>query len=82
MGSTPTSGTQIDSSEIKEMMTEISGEVSQGYEAVAEAFSNNFEQFEEIGAAFCLYVEGKSVVDIWGGVADVNSGRSLRTRRT
>ena len=56
-------------------MTEINGEVSQGYEAVAEAFSNNFEQFEEIGAAFCLYVEGESVVDIWGGVADVNSGR-------
>ena len=52
-------------------MTEINGEVSEGYEAVAEAFSNNFEQFEEIGAAFCLYVEGKSVVDIWGGVADV-----------
>ena len=52
-------------------MTEINGEVSQGYEAVAEAFSNNFEQFEETGAAFCLYVEGKSVVDIWGGVADV-----------
>ena len=57
-------------------MTEVYGEVSQGYEAVAEAFSSNFEQFEEIGAAFCLYVEGKSVVDIWGGVADVNSGRS------
>ena len=57
-------------------MTEINGEVSQGYEAVAEAFSNNFEQFEETGAAFCLYVEGKSVVDIWGGVADVESGRS------
>ena len=29
-------------------MTEVYGEVSQGYEAVAEAFSNNFEQFEEI----------------------------------
>ena len=29
-------------------MTEINGEVSEGYEAVAEAFSNNFEQFEEI----------------------------------
>ena len=57
-------------------MTEVYGEVSQGYEAVAEAFSSNFEQFEEIGAAFCLYIEGKSVVDIWGGVADVNSGRS------
>ena len=56
-------------------MTEVYGEVSQGYEAVAEAFSNNFQQFEELGAAFCLYVEGESVVDIWGGVADVNSGR-------
>ena len=35
-------------------MTEINREDSQGYEAVAEAFSNNFEQFEEKGAAFCL----------------------------
>ena len=56
-------------------MTEINGEVSEGYEAVAEAFSNNFDEFEEKGAAFCLYVEGESVVDVWGGVADTVSGR-------
>ena len=56
-------------------MTEINGEVSQGYEAVAEAFSNNFEQFQELGAAFCLYVKGENVVDVWGGVADANSGK-------
>jgi len=56
-------------------MTEINGEVSEGYEAVADAFSNNFDEFEEKGAAFCLYVEGESVVDVWGGVADTVSGR-------
>ena len=56
-------------------MADISGEVAEGYEAVADAFSNNFDDFEEKGAAFCLYVEGESVVDIWGGVADTVSGR-------
>ena len=34
-------------------MADISGEVAEGYEAVADAFSNNFDDFEEKGAAFC-----------------------------
>jgi CubicO group peptidase (beta-lactamase class C family) len=29
----------------------------------------------DVGAAFCLYVDGRPVVDLWGGVADVGSGR-------
>ena len=76
VGSTPTSGTQVHFQRIGRIVTEISGEVSDGFEAVADAFSNNFKEFGEMGAAFCLYVEGESVVDVWGGVADVNSGRS------
>ena len=42
---------------------------------VKDAFSANFEKHGEVGAAFCLYHRGKKVVDLWGGVADVDSGR-------
>ncbi len=50
--------------------TTVNGEVAGGYEAVADAFRENFVSRGEVGAAFCLYVEGLKVVDIWGGLAD------------
>ncbi len=56
-------------------MPEIHGEVASGFEAVRDAFENNFVQHGEVGAAFALYVKGEKVVDIWGGVADIESGR-------
>jgi len=56
-------------------MTEIKGEVASGFEPVREAFAKNFESHEEVGAAFALYVKGEKVVDIWGGTADVETGR-------
>ena len=27
----------------------------------------NFDEFGEVGAGFALYVEGRNVVDLWGG---------------
>src|SRR5436305_7127808 len=51
------------------------GQVEAGFEGVREAFEANFEQHGEVGAAFSLYVEGKKVVDIWGGSADPDTGR-------
>ncbi len=56
-------------------MTMINGYVAPGFERVKDAFSANFEKHGEVGAAFCLYHRGKKVVDLWGGVADVDSGR-------
>ena len=56
-------------------MTEIRGHVEEGFGAVADAFSANFAQHEEVGAGFCLYVDGKAVVDVTGGVADTVTGR-------
>jgi CubicO group peptidase (beta-lactamase class C family) len=56
-------------------MTEIHGEVESGFEGVRDAFAANFDQHGEVGAAFSLYVEGRKVVDIWGGVADAATGR-------
>lgn len=53
----------------------VQGLVEPGFGAVAEAFERNFAEYGELGAAFALYVEGRCVVDIWGGVADKASGR-------
>lgn len=52
----------------------VSGLVEPGFEAVAEAFANNFVEHGEVGAACALYRRGQCVVDIWGGLADPESG--------
>ncbi|MFJ8599348.1 serine hydrolase domain-containing protein [Streptomyces shenzhenensis] len=56
-------------------MTTIHGEVAAGFEPVREAFTANFAQHGDIGAAVCVYQYGRPVVDLWGGVADPETGR-------
>ncbi|MFD3413386.1 serine hydrolase domain-containing protein [Streptomyces cyaneofuscatus] len=56
-------------------MTTINGEVAPGFEPVREAFMANFTQHGDIGAAVCVYQHGRPVVDLWGGVADPETGR-------
>jgi CubicO group peptidase (beta-lactamase class C family) len=56
-------------------MTTIDGEVAPGFEPVREAFTANFAQHGDIGAAVCVYRYGRLVVDLWGGVADPETGR-------
>ncbi|MBT2526669.1 beta-lactamase family protein [Streptomyces sp. ISL-99] len=56
-------------------MTTIDGEVAPGFEPVREAFIANFTQHGDIGAAVCVYWHGRPVVDLWGGVADPETGR-------
>jgi len=53
---------------------EIHGVVSSGYEAVREAFAENFSKGREIGAACCVYHKGEKVVDLWGGVRNRATG--------
>ena len=53
----------------------IDGTVEPGFEGVREAFARNFTEHGDVGAAFCLHVEGRKVVDLWGGTADVKTGR-------
>src|SRR3954471_20221775 len=48
-------------------MAEIGGHVDPGFEAVREAFANNFEEHGEVGASYAFYVDGAPVVDLWGG---------------
>lgn len=46
----------------------ISGDVKPGFEAVREAFVENFTCRNELGAACCIYYRGEKVVDLWGGI--------------
>ncbi len=54
---------------------DISGEVADGFEPVREAFEANFRERGDVGAACCIYLDGRVVVDLWGGVADEKTGR-------
>jgi CubicO group peptidase (beta-lactamase class C family) len=55
-------------------VTDIGGHVEAGFEGVAEAFAGNFAEHGEVGAATSVYVGGRKVVDLWGGVADRATG--------
>jgi CubicO group peptidase (beta-lactamase class C family) len=47
---------------------QIEGHVSRGFEAVRQAFADNFARRHELGGACCAYLHGEKVVDLWGGV--------------
>jgi CubicO group peptidase (beta-lactamase class C family) len=49
----------------------IGGTVAPGFEGVREAFARNFAEHGDVGAGCAVYVDGRQVVDLWGGVADV-----------
>ena len=53
----------------------INGRCAPGFEPVKAAFISNFSDRGEVGAALAVYVRGKPVVDLWGGVADAATGR-------
>ena len=48
----------------------------EGYGPVVDRFVANFEEHCEVGAACTVYLSGRSVVDMWGGVADAETGRA------
>jgi len=55
-------------------MVEIGGHAEPGFEPVVEAFRANFDELGELGAAFAAHVNGRMVVDLWGGVARPSDG--------
>ena len=57
-------------------MTEIHGYTAPGFDAVRDAFAANFTNHGEVGAGFSAFHKGKLVADLWGGIADVDSGRT------
>jgi CubicO group peptidase (beta-lactamase class C family) len=52
----------------------VAGLARPGFEAVRDAFVENFEQREELGAACCVYHRGEKVVDLWGGIRSEATG--------
>jgi CubicO group peptidase (beta-lactamase class C family) len=53
----------------------IDGQADDGYGPVVDTFVANFLERREVGAAVALYVRGRPVVDLWGGLADPRTGR-------
>jgi CubicO group peptidase (beta-lactamase class C family) len=51
------------------------GTVASGFEPVGDAFAANFVDPGEIGAAVAVVVDGRPVVDLWGGLADAHTER-------
>ncbi|WP_406057151.1 serine hydrolase domain-containing protein [Kribbella sp. NBC_00889] len=57
----------------------VHGHVEDGWGKVADQFRANFEGTPgEVGAACCVYVGGRPVVDLWGGLADSETKRPWR----
>jgi CubicO group peptidase (beta-lactamase class C family) len=61
-------------------MTETGGTTATGFERVRDAFEANFTKGLEVGASFSAYHRGHKVVDLWGGTADVVTGRAWDER--
>ncbi|MFF4601497.1 serine hydrolase domain-containing protein [Streptomyces sp. NPDC001339] len=58
------------------------GWADEGYGPVADEFARNFTERGELGAAVAVYVGGRRVVDLWGGVADDRTGRAWEEETT
>ena len=56
-------------------MTEVTGDVSPGFEGVRDAFEANFSRGLEVGAGLCVHVDGRKVVDLCGGAFDEGGER-------
>ncbi len=52
----------------------IEGHVSPGFDAVRDAFAENFTRRHELGGACCVYHRGEKVVDLWSGVRNRSTG--------
>jgi CubicO group peptidase (beta-lactamase class C family) len=53
----------------------IDGMCDTRFQSVREEFERNFAERGEVGASVCVIIEGRTVVDLWGGVADRHTRR-------
>jgi CubicO group peptidase (beta-lactamase class C family) len=53
---------------------DIQGRVMPGFEAVRDAFGENFARRGELGGAMCAYRRGENVADLWGGTRNKGTG--------
>jgi CubicO group peptidase (beta-lactamase class C family) len=49
----------------------VDGSCDPAFSAVRDVFEDNFRRRGEIGAAVCVYQDGRKVVDLWGGHKDI-----------
>lgn len=56
----------------------IDGSCDPAFSHVREVFHENFRSRGEIGAAVCVYKDGRKVVDLWGGIANPETGAPWR----
>lgn len=60
------------------MTNGVAGTVTPGFERVADAFGDTLAGRPGMGASLCVYIDGKPVLDMWGGIADERSGTPWR----
>jgi CubicO group peptidase (beta-lactamase class C family) len=60
------------------MLHPVHGHCDPAFDAVREAFAQNFAERGEVGAAVCVVVDGRPVVDLVGGSADEHGTRPWR----
>src|SRR5262245_11507055 len=51
------------------------GTCDPAFALVREEFERNFAERKEVGACLCITIDGVTVVDLWGGIADKYSRR-------
>ena len=53
---------------------EVHGSCEPKFQAVREEFERNFQDRGEVGASVCVTLDGQTVVDLWGGQANAETG--------
>jgi CubicO group peptidase (beta-lactamase class C family) len=53
----------------------LAGTYDERFAPVVDEFVRNFNERDEVGASLCVTLDGATVVDVWGGVADPETGR-------
>jgi len=56
------------------MPTSVKGQCNPEFAELQSEFERNFSERGESGASVCLSVNGETMVDLWGGVANRETG--------
>jgi CubicO group peptidase (beta-lactamase class C family) len=57
------------------MSTDLHGDCDPRFASVRDEFERNFRERREPGASVCVQLEGRTVVDLWGGVVNRRTGQ-------
>ncbi|MGW4242171.1 serine hydrolase domain-containing protein [Nocardia sp. NPDC004722] len=57
------------------MVSSVHGTVDPAFNAVREIFEASFADGQNLGASVAVYVDGRPVAELWGGIADGKTGR-------